>query len=314
MKNVRKLTEGAILLAAFTVILLVVIYVPVLGPLLNFVLPLPFMMFAAKNNMKYIGAFFVAAILLSFIAGSLFGISIMLIYGAVGTVIGYMLQKNRSRNSILIAGSLMFIVGMIIFYVASAAFFHFNIIHELTEMLKESTKMSQDMLKALGNEEQIKQLNQQNANMIQMIQTLAPGALIIASIGSVFVIQWICFPIIKRFGISVQPWGKLRNLTLPKSLLWYYLIALGGMLLFHPQEGTYVYLALINARYILELFLVLQGMACLFYIFHQRKVAKGLGVFIAILTFIIPIIHYIIMLVGITDIGFDFRKRFEKKE
>jgi hypothetical protein len=28
----------------------------------------------------------------------------------------------------------------------------------------------------------------------------------------------------------------------------------------------------------------------------------------------IPIVRYIIMLLGITDLGFDFRKRFEMKE
>jgi uncharacterized protein YybS (DUF2232 family) len=114
--------------------------------------------------------------------------------------------------------------------------------------------------------------------------------------------------------VNVQPWGSFRNLVLPKSLLWYYLIALGMMLLFHPQEGTYLYSVLINARYILETFIMLQGLALLFFIFHQKSVAKGLAVLVVILTFMIPIVRYIIMLLGITDLGFDFRKRFEMKE
>ncbi|MGZ4161181.1 MAG: DUF2232 domain-containing protein, partial [Neobacillus sp.] len=122
MNNARKLTEGAILLAAFAVLLLLTIYVPVVAIIINFVLPLPFIMFTAKNNMKYIGAFLVAAIFISFIAGSLMGLSLMLVYGSTGTVIGYLLQKNKSRVAILISSSLTFMVAVVIMYVVSVIF------------------------------------------------------------------------------------------------------------------------------------------------------------------------------------------------
>jgi uncharacterized protein YybS (DUF2232 family) len=60
--------------------------------------------------------------------------------------------------------------------------------------------------------------------------------------------------------------------------------------------------------------IIIQGLAFAFYIIHQKSLAKGLGVLVVILTFMIPIVRYIIMLLGITDLGFDFRKQFEKKE
>ncbi|MFL6516870.1 MAG: YybS family protein [Bacillus sp. (in: firmicutes)] len=314
MKDVRKLTEGAVLLAAFAALLLITIYVPVVGSILNLVLPLPFIMFSVKNNLKLIAAFLVAAIFIAFIAGSLMGVGLMLIYGSVGAVIGYLLQKGKSRTFILIASSLTFMAGLVISYVVMVAFMKIDIIHELTSALNESVKSSEAMLKAMGREDQVELLKEQNALMLKQIVTLAPSALIFASILSSFITQWICFPIAKRFGVNVQPWGSFRNLVLPKSLLWYYLIALGMMLLLHPQEGTYLYSVLINARYILETFIMLQGLALLFFIFHQKSVAKGLGVLVLILTFMIPLVRYIIMLLGITDLGFDFRKRFEMKE
>lgn len=314
MKDVRKLTEGAILLAAFAALLLVTIYVPIVGAIVNLVLPLPFIMFSSKNSFKMISAFFVAAIFISFIAGSLMGVGLMLIYGSAGVVIGFLLQKGKSRTFILIASSLTFMAGLVISYVVMVAFMKVDIIHELTVTLNESVKNSEEMLKAMGKGDQVKLLKEQNALMLKQIVTLAPSALIFASILSSFITQWICFPIAKRFGVNVQPWGNFRNLILPKSLLWYYLIALGAMLLFHPQDGTYLYSVLVNARYILETFILLQGLALLFFIFHQKSVAKGLAVIVVILTFMIPIVRYIIMLLGITDLGFDFRKQFAKKE
>lgn len=314
VKDVRKLTEGAILLAAFAALLLITVFIPIVGAIVNLVLPLPFIIFSYKNSPKLIAAFVSAAIFISFIVGSLMGLGFMLIYGFAGVLIGYLLQKGKSRIFILIASSLTILAGLVIMYAVVVAFMKIDIIHELTVALNESVKSSEEMLKAMGREDQIERLKEQNALILKQIVTLAPSALIMASIMLTFIIQWLCFPIAKRFGVSVQPWGHFRNLALPKSLLWYYLIALGAMLLFHPQEGTYIYSVLMNARSLLETFILLQGVALLFYLFHQKSVAKGLGVFVVILTFMIPLVRYIIMLLGITDLGFNFRKQFEKKE
>ncbi|MEH7414023.1 YybS family protein [Neobacillus drentensis] len=314
MKNVRNLTEGAILLAAFTVFLLITIYIPPLSVISVFILPLPFIMFSAKNNLKSIAVFFIAAILISFISSSFQGLGLIVLFGAAGVVMGYITQKTKSRSAVLIGGTLTFIIGLIITYTVLVTVMNINFIHELNVMLEQSMKQSQAMLQALGKEDQIKLLQEQNANLIKNIKALAPGYLITVAIVYAFITQWICFPIAKRFGVAAPSWGKFRNLMLPKSLLWYYLAALGGYLLFHPEEGTYLYLAIVNARFILEWFIFLQGLACLFYIFYQRSIGKGFAVFIVILSFIIPIVHYIIMILGITDLGFDFRKRFSKKE
>ncbi|ETI66864.1 YybS family protein [Neobacillus vireti] len=314
MKNVRKLTEGAILLAAFTVLLLITIYIPLVGAFSNLVLPLPFMLFAAKNELKNIVAFFLAAIFLSFLAGSFLGLGLMLLYGTIGVIIGFMLQKNKSRTSILIVNSLIFMAGLVIYYVISVAFFKLNIINELTAALNDTVNNSQDLLKALGQEDQIELIKKQNADLLKMIETLVPYFLIMMSITAVFIIQWVSFPILKRFGVSVQPWGSFRNMSLPRSLLWYYLIALGVNILAHPQEGTYLYTVVTNATYILNMFLLFQGLAFIFYIFYQKSVSKGFNALVVILAFMIPIVHYIILMLGILDIGFDYRKRFKKKE
>ncbi|NRD77402.1 YybS family protein [Bacillus sp. BRMEA1] len=314
MKNVNKLTEGAILLAIFAVLILITIYVPIIGSFLNLLLPLPFILFSAKNDLKLIGAFTIAAVFISFLAGSFLGISITLIYGITGIILGYLLQKNRSRTMILIAGSLTFLAGTVIFYVVSASFFHFDIIHEIKDAFKQSSAMSENMLKAMGKADQIETIKKQNEDTVKMITTLAPSFMILASIIIVMIIQWICFPIAKRFGVQIQQWGNFRNLSLPKSLLWYFLIALGANFLFHPQDGTFLYTVIQNAVYILEMFLMVQGLSFLLFMLYQKSTPKGIGIIIVLLAFTIPIVHYIIMLLGITDLGFNFRKRFINKE
>lgn len=314
MKNVRKLTEGAILLAVFTVLVLIVIYVPLLASILNFVLPFPFILFSAKNSVKYSVAFFFAAIFLSFIAGSFMGLAVMLLYGSTGMVIGYLLQKGKSRTAILIPSSLTFMAGVIIFYIVVTAFLNMDIIREFTTALNQSIKESEQMLNTMKDQEQVERVKKQYANAIEMIETLLPSALILGSILTAFIIQWVCFPIAKRFGIKVQPWGKFSSLSLPRSLLWYLLIATGANVLLKPDEGTFFFSVLANAVYILGTFMVLQGLSFLFFIFEQKSVPKGLRILTVILAFMIPSVRYIIMILGIVDLGFDFRKRFANKE
>jgi uncharacterized protein YybS (DUF2232 family) len=82
----------------------------------------------------------------------------------------------------------------------------------------------------------------------------------------------------------------------------------------HPQTGTYLSTALINLSYILQLFMFFQGLSFIFYYFHQRGASKSLPIIIVVVSFVMPILLYIIGILGIIDLGFGLRKRNEKKE
>lgn len=64
--------------------------------------------------------------------------------------------------------------GLVIYYVISVAFLKLNIIQELTVALNDAVKNSQDMLTAMGKEDQIELLKKQNADFIKMVGTLVP--------------------------------------------------------------------------------------------------------------------------------------------
>jgi uncharacterized protein YybS (DUF2232 family) len=287
--------------------------VPVIGIITNLVLPLPFILFAAKYKLKYSGALFAAAIFLSFLAGSIMGLVLLFIYGTVGFVMGYMIQRNKSRAAILISSTLTFMFFALIMYVISAAFFHMDMFHEILSVVKQSNIQSQELLKSRIPDDQLKMMVKQNNEAIKLLEVLAPTILLFSSIFSVLIIQLVCLPIAKRFGLTVPTWGKFRNLTLPKSLLWYYLLALAANFLLHPKEGTYLFAALINLTYVLEFFMIIQGFSFLYFFFHQRNFPKGLRLVITVLA-LLPIFRYIIRILGIIDLGMDLRKRFDKKE
>jgi uncharacterized protein YybS (DUF2232 family) len=314
VKNVRKLTEGAILLAAFAVLLLLTIYVPFLGMVVNLFLAVPFMLFAAKNDGKSILVFIIASLLLSFIVGSVMSLPLALAYGTTGTVIGYLMQKQKNMGVLFIAGTLVFLINLIIIYVTSIVLFEVDMITEMIELMRESLNVSADLLKNFGNAQDSEKLLEQFNNGLNLIKTLIPTLFVLSSFFIVFIMQLVSFPIIKRFGIKVEKWKSFKEISLPKSLLYYFLLTLLLSMFMNPEEGTFWYMAIINLTYILQFLMVLQGYTFMFYYFDKKGISKAISITIGIVAFLIPIFLYIIGILGIIDLGFDLRKGFNKKE
>ncbi|WML50382.1 YybS family protein [Neobacillus sp. PS3-34] len=314
MKNVRKLTEGAILLAAFTILLLLTIYVPVLGIGVNFFLSLPFILFAAKNDWKSILVFIIASLFISFIAGNVFAIPLALAYGTTGAVMGFLLQRNKGRTAIFLSGALVFLINFVIQYAVSIVFFKVNMIDDAINMMRDSLDTSVNMLKGFGQEQANEKMVEQMKNGLDLIDTLVPSLFVMSSFLMVFLIQLVSMPIVKRFGIPIGSWRAFRDIKLPKSLLWYYLVTMLASMLLHPEKGTYLFAALLNLSYILQLFMMVQGISFIFYFFHRRGSSKTIPIIITILSFLLPVFLSIVRILGIIDLGFDLRKRMENKQ
>lgn len=314
MKNVHRLTEGSVLLAIFAVLLLITINVPVLGFVTNLFLVLPFIYFSWKNDWKGIIVFLVAATIISLIVGTVLAVPFTLLFGTTGVALGYLSQKDKSRTTILMVASLVFLTNVLIQYGAAVVFFEFNFIKETTQMMQQSFDASFKMLGAVGqNTTEVEKLREQMDTMLKSIQTLLPSMLVMGSFGMVFILQLINFPILKRFGFKFPQWSPFRDLSLPKSILWYYLITALLSMVLRPEEGSYIHAALWNLAYILQILLVIQGLSLVYFVSHLKSWPKIIPIMATVLLFLIPLILYIIRILGIIDLGFELRKRLVKK-
>jgi uncharacterized protein YybS (DUF2232 family) len=237
-----------------------------------------------------------------------------LAYGTTGVVIGYLIQKQKNMGILFIAGTLVFLVNLIIIYVSSIVLFKVDMITEMIEMMRESLNVSADLLKSFGNAQDSEKVLEQFNNGLDLIKTLIPTLFVLSSFFIVFIMQLVSFPIIKRFGVKVEKWKSFKDISLPKSTLYYFLLTLLLSMFMNPEEGTFWYMAIINLTYILQFLMVLQGYTFIFYYFNQKGISKAISITIAIVSFIIPIFLYIVGILGIIDLGFDLRKGFTKKE
>jgi uncharacterized protein YybS (DUF2232 family) len=314
MKSVKRLTEGAVLLAVFAVLLLITIYVPLLGMFLTFFIGVPFIFFAAKYDGKSILVFVVASLFLSLILGSIMSVPLALLYGTTGAIMGYFLQLKKSRFAILLSGTLVFLLNLIIIYGASIVLFKIDMIGEMITMMQESMNVSAELLKNFGSPADTERALDQFNEGLKLIKTLIPTLFVIASFLIVFIMQLVSFPLLKRFGIKAERWKSFKDISLPKSLLWYFLVTLLVSMFTNPEEGTYLFAAIVNLTYILQFLMVIQGLTFLFYYFDKKGMSKAITITIAVVSFLVPIFLYIIGILGIIDLGFDLRKGFDKKK
>ncbi|SEN43041.1 Uncharacterized conserved protein YybS, DUF2232 family [Mesobacillus persicus] len=312
-KSTYKLTEGAILLAIFTVLLLMTLYIPGLGLVVNFFLALPFMMFSAKHDWKSASVFTIAALILSLIVGTFLAIPIALTYGVTGVVIGLMIGKGKSRLAIFVAGSLVFLANTIIQYAIAVALFNMNMIEEFLVTFKESINTSVGMLENMGQTVD-ESVVEQFESTVTLMETLMPSMFVMASFMIVFLIQLLCFPVLRRFGVKVQQWMPFREMSLPKSLLWYYLLSLIASMFVQPEVGSYWHWAITNLLFVLQFLMLVQGFTFIAYYSHPKGYSKAILVVSIILAVLIPFILYIVRILGIIDLGFDLRKRMGEKK
>lgn len=305
----KNITEGAVLLGVYVLLLLMTLFIPGIGVITLFALVVPFVIYTIRNDWKTGIWFAVLANILSLLMGSLPALVLSIPMSSVGVVMGYLIAKNSSRYAILGAATGMYLLNLVLGYITAIVLFEINIAAMINELLNDSLKNAEAMSAYLGqdSEESMKQMQE----MVGQFNYLLPSGMVTIAFAFAFISQLITGFVLKRLKVPVQPFPPFRDFTLPKSLLWYYVIVI-LLSLIEMEEGSTLFLATMNLSYILMLLMTAQGMSFIFHFCYERKIPKAIPIIVLILSFLITPMLYIIRMVGIIDLGFDLRKRLKK--
>ncbi|UTW70601.1 DUF2232 domain-containing protein [Anaerobacillus sp. HL2] len=116
MKNTRVMTEGAIFAAIFALIALTTVILPILGSVLIWILPLPFIIYTLRNGWKPGFSLFIVMAFVSFIIGGPLLILSAIFFGSGGIVVGEIYKREKSAFTALLGGSLAYITNLILYF------------------------------------------------------------------------------------------------------------------------------------------------------------------------------------------------------
>ncbi|MDH6599178.1 YybS family protein [Bacillus aerius] len=308
MKQTKALVEGAIMISIFAVMTLFYLYVPLLAIIFFMAAPIPIILYTIRHGLKKGIAAGAIGIVISFLIGSINGLLSAPMLIAVGVGMG-VFYSRRQPGQAIITGALIYLFSFLIYFVVSVQLFQVDILGVAKESIDQIMPMVESTLKQSGTSDQdiAKQLKQFREMKDTALNSLPVTLLIFVTLMS-FVNHWFVRPLIKRFVPDMPALKKFKDMRLPKSMVWYYLLTLLLMLI-QPEKGSFLSLVQTSAFQILFILVLIQGFSFIFYYCHEKNISKVVPIFAVVLTILFPPIGVIVRIIGIADIGFDLREK-----
>ncbi|MDR6748946.1 MULTISPECIES: YybS family protein [Bacillus] len=312
MKQTKALVEGAIMISIFSVMTLFYLYVPLLSIIFFLAAPIPIILYTIRHGLKKGIAAGAIGIVISFLIGSINGLMTAPILIAVGLGMGVFYSRRQPGNAI-ITGALIYLFSFLISFVVSVQLFQVDIMGIAKESIEQMIPMLESVLKQSGASEQdiAKQLKQFREMQDAALSAL-PVALLMLVTLTAFVNHWFVKPLIKRFVKDMPALKKFKDMRLPKSMVWYYLLTLLLMLI-QTEKGSFLSLVQTSAFQILFILVLIQGFSFIFYYCHEKSISKAVPIFAIVLGVLYPPVAVIVRIIGIADIGFDLREKVKNK-
>ncbi|MHA7107999.1 YybS family protein [Bacillus sp. C-3-6] len=308
MKQTKFITEGAALLAIYAILLLISMYVPILGTVVTFALPLPFILLTIRHKLSNVLVIFVAALFVTIIVSQPMNLVKTTMFGLIGIVLGYMYKTRKKPVEILIAGTLAYLIGFVLIYVASIKFFNIDIMKQMQSVFSESMVQSEKIVSAIGmpiSKEQKELLTQMN----DILQSLFPSILVLVSVCFSWITVIISGSVLKKLKHDIIPWPKFKDIQLPKSIVWYYVIFILLATFIKVEPTSYLYMIFSNIYVIFALLLVLQGLTFISFLAYRTGFTKGVPIISFIVCMFIPMLFPLVTILGIIDLGISLRSK-----
>lgn len=298
----RRITHGAMMVALFTILLFISMYVPLISIVTIWFISLPIAWYGAKYSSSSSFLVAIVSIIISLLIGGVLSLPVSIIYIVIGLLMGYVIRTKKSKLFLYMSTAFTVLISITLEYVVSIKFFHIDILKESIKSLRDSYEKSNELAKSITG--QAPMSTEQLNTMFHMMQTLMPTFVTLTVFAMTFIIISANFPILRRLGLEVPKFAPFRELRLPRAILWYYFAILAITLFVKPEVGTFIYMVIFNLSSLLSLLFMLQGISFIQFYMHQQGWPKWTTVVGTILA--LPL-HSFVTLLGIADLGFNIR-------
>lgn len=230
-------------------------------------------------------------------------LTLMIFFLVPSIVMGYLYKKRRKASSVILAGFLVLLAQMLLELVLFSLQFHFD----LSEIL--ATQLRNSLLPLEGSEMYPAGWAASTAAALgDLIVTKLPTLLLLFSFLIAVVTHGLARLALRRSGIELPGLPQAKTWRLPRSLVWYYLIAL--ILSYAvPDKGTGFWTVVIaNLSPILQLAFALQAVGFFFFLADAKKWPRAVPLLISVPLILIPPFY----LIGLLDAAFPLRRYFVK--
>ena len=293
----KQLAENALMLGIALVLLFLSTYT-VLGSLVSFLLPLPFIFLAVSRSVSNMVWISVVYTFLGWILAGPIAATIALMGAVWGSAMGIVYAKRGKALPAIVAGAAVVFLSTVF----GLAFMAYGMNFSFQNVLEETARMRPSFV----TKEQFDQ-------MLALVKMVLPTTIVMFSFIYSAITHGLAGLIGRRIKKPIPLLKPIREWSFPRSLMYYYFIAMISILVFGASmQGTFWETAIMNVKVMLDAIFTLQGLSfCLFaaYLYGWKRLTPVLVVCL----FIFPFLSTILSLVGIFDLGLRLREKLETR-
>lgn len=309
------LNKQALLWSLILVVLLLLIFTPLALVAISLAM-IPAVFLFVKLDTKQFVLYYVVSLLVVYGLTAMFGAGILGTVAAIyslfllipSIVMGIMYKRKAAARSVITGGTVALLAQMLLFLLL-LTIFGVSVTDEMREFVKSSLQTVPAELTQMLPENLADQV-------IEMMIQLLPLYLIGMSVYYSVVTHWLARKALVRSGEDIPGMRQAKEWMLPKSFVWYYLIALVLSFIFTEANGSMIAMVLLNVIPLLMFAFAIQAFGFFFYVADARKWSRAAPVAIVVVSVLmmpfLPGFMQLLTLLGLFDVAFPIRGRLKK--
>lgn len=291
--------------SAAALLLLLTLSTP-LNVITTFLIMTPFIVLYTMLKPKIFAVHMVSIGLIAFLLSGAYGPIVMTLaffFLIPSLAMGHLYKKGSSARTAVLVGFIVVLVQLLLELVLFSVTFDIDLSAELASLLTENLKQLENgnLFPAGWAADTAKEFSDTVLNVLPMLLLLSAFLFTIVSHG---LSRWA----LRTVDIQAPALPQAKTWRVPKSLVFYYLIAIIASLFIPVEEGGYWSVAASNLVPILRFVFTVQAIGFFFFLAAAKGWHKSVPILIAIPVLMFPPFY----LVGLIDAAFPLRKYFVK--
>lgn len=314
MNQSKKITEGALLTAIYIVLLLIIVFIPIIQLIGLFVLPVPFIVYAAKHGFKSGLLMIIISAILTMIFATAVTLPLTLLAGVGGIAIGSGIYSKKNAYETWAQGTVGYIIAFVAIIALLQLVFSINIFNEIDVAMNESMELMRSILGQFNLLEDAKPSLELMESQLEMMKDMIPVGIAILSIIMAFLAQWVSYKVLNRVEGESLKFPAFKELNMPIAVIWIFFITI--ILSFMDlDQGSTLFTVFVNVEAICVFLLVIQGFSFVFFYMDHKNIHQSVPIIIVICTLFLPVIlMFIIRILGIIDLGFSLKAKIRQQK
>lgn len=306
--RVHALVEAALLAGITIALVLATRYLPLVGYLLGFALPLPIVATYTRHGPRLaLQVVLVAGLVTGLLLGPVAAVFTAVDLAALGFSLGWGIRGRREPGVTIAVGAAA-VAGLVLFsYGVSLLFFRENLLTEMVSAFVAAGGESLNLYARMGiPAAEIKMMRATFGAVGKDVLQLWPSIVTLASIMGSAIPYAIGSAVLRRADVDVKPLPPFATWRLPWPAVGAW-VAGEAILLLIPHSGLWRTVGA-NLQWTFSLLFVVSGLALLYTVLRHFRSPRALSVAVCIAAVINALLVTLIMWAGMFDALFDYRR------